>query len=65
MSIVKVLEERQAPSGAACVAQTAAPYRMPLLPELGSIVGVPGCYRHVAPNGAFAPVPDVNLPVER
>ena len=41
MSIVKVLEESQAPSGAACVTQTAAPNDMPLLTELGSSLGVP------------------------
>ena len=64
MSIVKVLEESQAPSGAACVAQTAAPNHMPLLTELGSTVGVPD-YRHAAPDGAFAPVLGGRVRVER
>ena len=64
MFIVKVLEERQAPSGAACVMHTAAPNHMPLLTELGSITGVPDCYRHAAPDGAFATVLAVDLRVE-
>jgi hypothetical protein len=65
MSIVKALERSQAPLGAACVAQTGAPNLMPLLAELGSRVGVLGCYRHVAPKGAFAPVPGASLRVGR
>ena len=65
MSIVKVLEESQAPLGAACVTQTAAPNDMPLLTELGSRTGVSECYRHGAPKGAFATVLGVDLRVER
>ena len=65
MFIVKVLEESQAPSGAARATQTAAPNHVPLLTELGSIVGVPDCYRHGAPDGAFAPVPSGSLRIER
>jgi hypothetical protein len=64
MSIVMVRGESQAPSGAACMTQTAAPDDMPLLTELGSSAGVRD-YRHAAPDGAFAPVPGVNLRVER
>jgi hypothetical protein len=65
MSIVKTLEKSQAPLGAACAAQTAGRSHMPLLPELGSRTGVPDCYRHGAPNGAFATVLGVELRVER
>jgi len=65
MSIVKVLEGIQAPSGAACVMHTVAPNHMPLLTELGSRVGVPGFYKHGAPSGAFAPAPGVSLRVEK
>lgn len=63
MSIVKVLEERQAPSGAAWVTQTAAPNDVPLLTELGAHEGLPD-YRHAAPDGV-APAPGVGLRVEK
>jgi hypothetical protein len=65
MSIVRVFERSKAPLGAAYATQTAGRSHMPLLTELGSRVGVPDCYRHGAPNGAFAPIPGVSLRFER
>ena len=62
MSIVIAPVNGQAPSGATCWTCATEQSHVPLLRERDSGVVVPASYTHVAPHGAFARLPKLEMP---